>query len=139
KPEDEQRQGRVQRWLAGAMDRLILAYQRALEVVLNHQRLTLLVAVGTLVMTALLYLAVPKGFFPAQDTGLIQAISQAAPTVSFRAMAQRQNEVVQAILEDPAVATVTSFIGIDGTNSTLNTGRMQIELKPDGERDEDAS
>src|SRR5690606_23845221 len=139
RPEAEQSHGRFQRWLGHGMDRLVAAYERGLGWVLSHQRLTLWVALGTLLLTALLYAVVPKGFFPQQDTGLIQAISQAPATVSFSAMAERQKEAVRVILQDPDVDTVSSFIGIDGTNATVNTGRMQIALKPLSDRDANAA
>lgn len=138
KPEAEMKHGRFQRAAGAGMDRLVSSYDRGLTWVLAHQRLTLWVALGTLVFTGLLYVAVPKGFFPQQDTGLIQAISQGPQTVSFASMAQRQQRAVDRILQDPDVAAVSSFIGIDGTNATLNTGRMQIALKPLAERDDDA-
>lgn len=138
KPESEMKYSRFQQKTGAWIDALIRAYERGLNVVLAHQRATLWVAFGTLVFTAFLYLIVPKGFFPQQDTGLIQAISQAPQTVSFRSMGQRQQQAVDEILKDPDVAAVTSFIGIDGTNSTLNTGRMQIALKPVGERSDNA-
>ncbi|RTZ41751.1 multidrug efflux RND transporter permease subunit [Candidimonas sp. SYP-B2681] len=138
KPESEMKYGRFQRWAGASMDRLTGAYDRGLIWVLAHQRLTLWVALGTLVFTAVLYLAVPKGFFPQQDTGLIQGISQGPQTVSFSSMAQRQQQAVDRILKDPDVAAVSSFIGIDGTNATLNTGRLQIALKPVTERDANA-
>ncbi|PLC48811.1 multidrug transporter subunit MdtB [Pollutimonas subterranea] len=139
KPESEMKYGRFQRWSGAAMDRLVSAYDRGLIWVLAHQRATLWVAFGTLVFTGLLYVAVPKGFFPQQDTGLIQAISQGPQTVSFSSMAQRQQLAVDRILQDPDVAAVSSFIGIDGTNATLNTGRLQIALKPLAERSDNAS
>src|SRR5690554_4759674 len=135
KPESEEHQSRFQRVAADAMRGLIDGYDRGLIWVLAHQRITLLVAVGTLALTGVLYMAIPKGFFPQQDTGLIQAISQGAQTASFSAMSERQQRVVERILEDPDVVAVSSFIGIDGTNATLNTGRMQIALKPVAERD----
>ncbi len=138
KPESEMKYGRFQRWAGTSMDRLTGAYDRGLLWVLSHQRLTLWVALGTLIFTALLYLAVPKGFFPLQDTGLIQGISQGPQTVSFSSMAQRQQQAVDRILKDPDVAAVSSFIGIDGTNATLNTGRLQIALKPITERNANA-
>ncbi|MCB5362687.1 multidrug efflux RND transporter permease subunit [Pusillimonas sp. CC-YST705] len=134
RPEAEQKQGRMQQRLENATEAVLRVYDRGLGFVLGHQRLTLWVAVATLALTGLLYLAVPKGFFPAQDTGLIQAISQATPTVSFQAMAQRQQQAVERILQDPDVDSVSSFIGIDGTNATMNTGRMQIALKGLGDR-----
>lgn len=135
RPESERKYSRLQQWLGDSLERLISVYDRGLVWVLDHQRLTLWVAVGTLLFTALLYALVPKGFFPQQDTGQIQAISQAPATVSFSAMAERQQEAVKVILQDPDVDTVSSFIGIDGINATLNTGYMQIALKPLADRD----
>ena len=104
------------------------------RVVLRHQPLTLLVAVGTLGLTVYLYVIVPKGFFPVQDTGVILGISQAPETVSFPAMSKRQQELVEVIRQDPAVENLTSFIGADGVNTTMNSGRIQITLKPLEER-----
>ncbi|CAM5464296.1 MdtB/MuxB family multidrug efflux RND transporter permease subunit [Eoetvoesiella caeni] len=138
RPEAEMKFGLFQRKAGQWMDALIHKYDQGLRIVLSHQVLTLWVALGTLVLTGILYALVPKGFFPQQDTGLIQAISQAPQTVSFRSMAQRQQQAVQAILKDPAVEAVSSFIGIDGTNATLNTGRMQIALKPLAQRSDNA-
>ena len=109
-------------------------YDRSLNVVLDHQGLTLLVAVVTLAVTVLLYVVVPKGFFPVQDTGIIQGISVAAQTTSYGAMAQHQQELAAAILKDPDVVSVSSFIGVDGSNATLNSGRFLINLKPKDER-----
>src|SRR5690349_14847317 len=120
-------------------DELIAQYGRLLSWVLDHQPLTLLVAVGTLGLTVFLYIVIPKGFFPVQDTGLIQGISEAEPSVSFDAMAQRQQALGAAILKDPDVVSLSSFIGVDGTNSTLNTGRFLINLKPRDERRSSAS
>ena len=105
-------------------------YGHKLTWVLDHQRLTLWVAVATLVVTAALYVVIPKGFFPDQDTGLIQGVSQAGEGVSYAEMAQRQQELAQAILKDPDVASLSSFIGVDGNNVTLNSGRFLINLKP---------
>ena len=105
---------------------------------LEHQALTLLIAVLTLVVTVLLYTVVPKGFFPVQDTGVIQGISVAAETVSFSAMAEHQQALAAAILKDPDVVSVSSFIGVDGSNTTLNSGRFLINLKPKDERSLDA-
>ncbi len=116
-------------------DRVIQGYDRWLGWVLRHQPLMLVATVATLVLTALLYLAVPKGFFPIQDAGLIQGISEAPQSVSFSAMSQRQQALAERILEDPAVASLSSFIGVDGSNATLNTGRFLIELVPHAERD----
>ncbi|MDD2990942.1 MAG: MdtB/MuxB family multidrug efflux RND transporter permease subunit [Zoogloea sp.] len=114
-------------------------YARMLDWVLARQRLTLLVSVGTLALTVLLYVLIPKGFFPVQDTGLIQAISDAPQDSSFRAMAERQRALAEVVLADPAVDNLSSFIGVDGTNTTLNSGRMLIRLKPHGERDASAA
>jgi multidrug efflux pump len=113
---------------------IISFYDRTLQVVLRHQTLTLLVAAGTLALTIVLYIYVPKGFFPIQDTGVIQGISEAAETVSFPEMATLQQELGKIILKDPAVESLSSFIGIDGTNTTLNSGRILINLKPLDER-----
>ena len=120
-------------------DALIAGYGRVLGWVLDHQPLTLLVAVATLVLTVFLYVVIPKGFFPIQDTGLIQGVSEASPSVSFEAMARRQQELAAAILKDADVASLSSFIGVDGTNPTLNTGRFLINLKPRDQRDTSAS
>ena len=117
------------------IDRVIAGYARALTWVLDRQGLTLIVAVVTFALTALLYVFVPKGFFPLQDTGVIQGISQAPASVSFAAMAARQQALAHAILQDPAVDNLSSFIGIDGTNTTLNSGRILINLKPHGKRE----
>ena len=114
--------------------RTLAAYDGTLQWVLRHQPLTLAVAVGTLVLTVVLYLVVPKGFFPLQDTGVILGMTQAAETISFLAMAERQQELAKAVLEDPAVESLSSFIGVDGINTTLNSGRMQINLKTLAER-----
>jgi multidrug efflux pump len=120
-------------------DALIAQYGRLLTWVLDHQPLTLLVAIGTLALTVFLYIVIPKGFFPVQDTGLIQGISEAEPSVSFEAMAQRQNDLAAAILKDPDVVSLSSFIGVDGTNTTLNAGRFLINLKPRDQRRVSAS
>jgi len=109
-------------------------YERSLNVVLRHQRLTLLVALVTMAVTVWLYVIVPKGFFPVQDTGVIQGISVAAQTTSYAAMAEHQQALAAAILTDPDVASVSSFIGVDGSNTTLNSGRFLINLKPKDER-----
>ena len=113
---------------------LIAGYGRALDVVLDHQPLTLAIALGTLVLTVYLYAVIPKGFFPVQDTGLVQGISVASPSVSFAKMAERQKALADAILKDPDVASLSSFIGVDGTNMTLNSGRFLINLRPKDER-----
>jgi multidrug efflux pump len=111
-------------------DAVIARYGRMLDWVLDRQAATLLVALGTLALTVLLYLFVPKGFFPVQDTGVIQGISEAPQSISFAAMAQRQQDLARVVLQDPAVASLSSFIGVDGSNATLNSGRMLINLKP---------
>ncbi|KAF0866755.1 MdtB/MuxB family multidrug efflux RND transporter permease subunit [Pseudomonas sp. LD120] len=131
----EQEQGRFYRASGAWIDWLIASYGRKLQWVLKHQFLTLMVAVGTLGLTVLLYLVVPKGFFPVQDTGVIQGISEAPQSVSFAAMSLRQQDLAKIILEDPAVQSLSSYIGVDGDNATLNSGRLLINLKPHGERD----
>ena len=120
-------------------DRTIAAYGRTLRWVLNHQPATLIVTGGTLVLTILLYVVVPKGFFPVQDTGVILGISEASQSISFPAMVERQQALAGLILTDPAVESLSSFIGVDGTNATLNNGRIQINLKPLKERGVGAS
>ncbi|MDR3389139.1 MAG: efflux RND transporter permease subunit [Rudaea sp.] len=121
----------------GAMfDRIIANYGRWLNWVLDRQPATLLVAVGTLVLTVILYIIIPKGFFPIQDTGLIQGISEASQSISFASMAEQQQRLAQVILKDAAVASLSSFIGVDGTNTTLNSGNFLINLKPHGTRDD---
>ncbi|MBK6658115.1 MAG: MdtB/MuxB family multidrug efflux RND transporter permease subunit [Proteobacteria bacterium] len=122
----------------GAFARLAAGYGRALHGVLDHSVVTLLVAFATLAVTVLLYLAVPKGFFPIQDTGLLQATTQAPASISFAAMAERSQAVSRIVLADAAVASVSSLVGVDGNNPTLNSGRMLINLKPRAERAEDA-
>ena len=115
-------------------DRTIEGYGRTLRWVLDHQTATLIVAIGTLILTVLLYIFVPKGFFPVQDTGVILGISEAPQSVSFVAMAARQQALAKVILNDPAVESLSSFIGVDGTNTTLNSGRILINLKPPSQR-----
>ena len=118
------------RWFA----KVVEWYGRKLNWVLDHQRLTLIVATATLLVTALLYVVIPKGFFPEQDTGLIQGVSDATESVSYAAMATRQQALADAILKDPDVASLSSFIGVDGNNVTLNSGRFLINLKPASDR-----
>jgi len=115
-------------------ERVIAFYGRTLQVVLRHQTTTLIVTVGTLLLTIFLFIIVPKGFFPVQDTGVILGISEAPEDTSFRAMAERQLQLTKVVSQDPAVASVASFIGVDGTNTTSNVGRIQINLKPLDER-----
>ncbi|MBC2383262.1 MdtB/MuxB family multidrug efflux RND transporter permease subunit [Pseudomonas sp. WS 5106] len=131
----EEEQGRFYKASGAWIDWLIEAYGRKLQWVLKHQPLTLLVAVATLGLTVFLYLVVPKGFFPVQDTGVIQGISEAPQSISFAAMSQRQQELAKIILADPAVQSLSSYIGVDGDNATLNSGRLLINLKPHGQRD----
>jgi multidrug efflux pump len=120
-------------------DRVIAFYGRTLQVVLRYRKITLAVTVATLVATILLYIYVPKGFFPVQDTGVIMGISESPQDISFGAMAERQQQLVKVILQDPSVDKVSSFMGIDGTNVTINSGRIQITLKPIEERKISAS
>ena len=127
------------RLAGGWFDRLLAAYGRALRWVLAHQPLTLAVAVGTLVLTVFLYIVIPKGFFPVQDTGLIQAITQAPDSVSYERMSGLQEQLAAAILKDPDVVSLSSSVGVDGINTTLNTGRMLINLKPKDERHDDVA
>ncbi len=138
KAHSEQHEPDWSRKIGEWFDRVIARYGVALEWVLDHERLTLFVAVGTLVMTVLLYLVIPKGFFPQQDTGLIQGISRASQSVSYDAMSERQQALAAAILKDPDVQSLSSFIGVDGTNITLNGGNFLIALKPHEDRDRTA-
>jgi multidrug efflux pump len=116
------------------LDRIIAGYGRSLQWVLRRQRATLVVTGGTLALTALLFLIIPKGFFPLQDTGVILGITEGPQAVSFGTMGERQQALARVILEEPTVESLSSFIGVDGTNTTLNSGRMYINLKPLGER-----
>ncbi|HUN50980.1 MAG TPA: efflux RND transporter permease subunit, partial [Candidatus Sulfotelmatobacter sp.] len=136
---DESREGRVARVSRELFDGLIALYDRSLNWVLDRQWATLIVAVLTLAVTVLLYLAIPKGFFPVQDTGLIQGISEAPQSISYAGMAERQQALAAIILKDPDVQSLSSFIGVDGTNTTLNSGRFLINLKPHDERTADVS
>ena len=122
----------------GFLDRVIAQYLRGLDWVLDRQRMTLAVTVGTLLLTAVLYVTAPKGFFPVQDNAVLQAVTEAPQTVSFAAMSERQQALAERILADPAVVSLSSFIGVDGTNTTLNSGRMLINLRPHSERRERA-
>ena len=135
----KEKQGRFYRASEEAFDRIIAFYAKTLRWVLQRQTATLFVAVATLVLTVLLYIFIPKGFFPVQDTGIIQGISEASQTISFAAMAEKQQELAHIILQDPAVESLSSFIGVDGTNTTLNSGRIQINLKPLEQRKINAS
>ena len=130
KNQHEHEKGRFYQSSERVFKAVIAFYGRTLTVVLKHQTATLWVAVGTLGFTVLLYMWIPKGFFPVQDTGVILGISEAPQSVSFQAMGKRQQALAEVILQDPAVESLSSFIGVDGTNTTLNSGRIQINLKP---------
>ena len=134
-----ERQGRFYRWSESLFNGIIEGYGTTLRWVLEHQPATFLVAAATLILTVLLYIVVPKGFFPVQDTGVIQGISEAPQSVAFAAMATRQQALAAVILKDPAVQSLSSFIGVDGTNVTLNSGRILINLKPLAQRQVSAS
>lgn len=136
---DHDRAGWLARSVQQKIDGLIAMYGVALRWVLARQGLTLGVALGTFVLTALLYVGIPKGFFPVQDTGLIQIVTQAPQNLAFSAMAERQQSAVKTILQDPDVSSVSSFIGIDGVNETVNTGRIQVALRPHSQRRTDIS
>jgi multidrug efflux pump len=130
----KQQEGRFYQASERIFNTLIAFYGRTLRVVLRYQTITLLVAVATLVLTIILYITIPKGFFPVQDTGVIQGISQASQSISFDAMSEKQQELAKIILKDPAVESLSSFIGADGINTTLNSGRISINLKPINQR-----
>ncbi len=134
-----QKQTRFYEVSENAFESIIAFYGRTLKWVLQRQTATLLVAAATLVLTIVLYVIVPKGFFPVQDTGIIQGISEATQSISFPAMSEKQQQLTHVILQDPAVESLSSFIGIDGTNTTLNSGRIQINLKPLEDRKINAS
>jgi multidrug efflux pump len=130
----EEHPNRFEIWNEHQFNRMIAAYGRGLNWVLAHARLTLAVAVGTLVLTAVLYVFIPKGFFPVQDTGVIEGISQGSQNTSYAAMAVHQQVLADVLLKDKDVVSLTSYIGVDGTNTTLNAGRFLINLKPKGQR-----
>jgi len=134
----EEKQGRFFRASGAFFDRVIARYLVMLDWVLERQRATLWVALGTMALTVLLYIFIPKGFFPVQDTGLIQGISEAPQSISYKAMAERQQALARVVLQDPAVESLSSYIGVDGVNTTLNSGRMLINLKPLEKRDANA-
>jgi len=134
KPESEARENAFQRASREGFDKIIEIYGHALNWVLDRQTFVLLIALGTFALTAYLYIIIPKGFFPLQDTGVIQAISEAPQSISYAAMAERQQQLASAILKDPDVESLSSFIGVDGTNTTLNSGRILINLKPYDQR-----
>ncbi|HZP07376.1 MAG TPA: efflux RND transporter permease subunit [Terracidiphilus sp.] len=131
----EEQQTRFYRWSEHVFERMIAFYGRTLRVVLRYQTITLLVAAATLALTVILYIVIPKGFFPVQDTGVIQGISQANQSISYTAMSAKQQQLAKIILQDPAVESLSSFIGADGINTTLNSGRISINLKPIEDRD----
>ena len=135
----EAQQGRFYNASERVFKNMIAFYGRTLKWVLGYQTITLLVAVATLILTIFLYIVIPKGFFPTQDTGVIQGISQAPATISFAAMKEKQQQLAHIVLQDPAVESLSSFIGADGTNTTLNSGRLSINLKPVEERKLSAS
>ncbi|BCU76720.1 MdtB/MuxB family multidrug efflux RND transporter permease subunit [Luteolibacter sp. LG18] len=139
KDEAHSQPGRLGRLVNATFQHIIELYGKALDVVLNHRAITMLVFIATLVATALLYHTAPKGFFPDQDTGVIQGITEAPESVSFEEMSARQQEMAKLILQDAAVESVSSFIGVDGANSTPNVGRVLINLKPLEKRDGSAS
>ena len=139
RPQKEGGRGRFYDVTEDYYNRVIAFYGRTVKWVLKHQTATLLVTFSTLVLTLALYVIVPKGFFPVQDTGVILGISEAPDSISFDAMSQRQQELAKIILQDKDVESLSSFIGVDGTNTTPNSGRIQINLKPRDERSDDAS
>ncbi len=136
---DQSKRGKLYDWSERAFNNIIAFYGRTVKMVLNHQTATLLVTIGTLVATIYLYIVVPKGFFPVQDTGVILGISDAPESISFAAMAERQQALSAAILKDKDVDSLSSFIGVDGTNTTPNSGRIQINLKSRDERSDDVT
>jgi multidrug efflux pump len=135
----KEKQSRFYQASENVFDSMIAFYGRTLKFVLRFQTITLLVALGTLLLTVFLYIVIPKGFFPVQDTGIIQGISQAPPSIGNQAMADKQQEIANTILQDPAVESLSSFIGADGTNITTNSGRLSINLKPLENRNLNAS
>jgi multidrug efflux pump len=139
KTRDPQNQSWFYRKSEDFYNRVIAFYGRTLQFVLRYQKTTLLVTAGTLVLTLFLYVVVPKGFFPVQDTGVIIGISEAPENVSFAALSERQQELARIILQNPNVESLSSFIGVDGTNATPNSGRIQINLKPHEQRTKTAS
>jgi multidrug efflux pump len=139
KHDPEAQQGRLFKASERVFERMIAFYGRTLQFVLRHQTITLFVALATLMLTVFLYIIIPKGFFPTQDTGVIQGISQAPQTIGSRSMAAKQQELAKVILQDPAVESLSSFVGADGTNTTTNSGRMSINLKPLDQRNMSAS
>jgi multidrug efflux pump len=134
KPHDKTKESRFGRWTQDRFVRLIDRYDVSLTWVLGHKTITMLVATATVVLTGILYLAIPKGLFPTQDTGIIQGYTQAGQSVSYSRMADLQQQMAKVVLKDPDVVSLTSYIGVDGANMTMNVGRMLINLKPQGHR-----
>jgi multidrug efflux pump len=135
----KEQQGRFYRASERVFERMITFYGRTLKFVLRYQTITLMIAVATLLLTVFLYIIIPKGFFPVQDTGVIQGISQGPQTIGSKSMAEKQQELSKIVLQDPAVESLSSFVGADGTNTTTNSGRMSINLKPLNQRNITAS
>ncbi|EFE20979.1 hypothetical protein EDWATA_04051, partial [Edwardsiella tarda ATCC 23685] len=136
KPENEIKHNRFEIACERFFEKMIAVYAVWLKRVLNHQWITLGVALSTLVLTVLLYMFIPKGFFPLQDNGLLQGTIETSQSISYQAMVEKQQQVVDKLIDDPAVDNIASFVGIDGSNATLNTGRLQITLKPLDQRDD---
>src|SRR5262249_52281815 len=134
KPESAQH-GRTYRLLERCFDALLNLYEAGLKIVLRHRFITLMTMLGTIALTGYLYVLIPKGFFPQQDTGLIIGLSEAAQDISFQAMAERQQALLGAVMKDPAVATAGAAVGAGGGNTTVNNGRVYIALKPQNQRD----
>ncbi|MGA9854362.1 MAG: MdtB/MuxB family multidrug efflux RND transporter permease subunit [Gammaproteobacteria bacterium] len=139
RPQAQIRSNRISVWSQRFFEAMIRRYEQALDFALAHERATLLVAVATLLLTVLLYFLIPKGLFPIQDTGLIQGVTQATPSISFPAMVDRQQALARVILKNPDVVSLSSFVGVDGTNTTLNSGRFLINLRPRDDRHLNAS
>jgi len=139
KHKPESAQGRFYHWSENVFNKTIEKYGDMLRVVLRHQALTMIVAVATLAATVLLFIIIPKGFFPVQDTGVILGISEGPQSISFPAIVERQQELAKVVLQDPAVQSLASFVGVDGVNLTPNNGRIQITLKPLEQRDASAA
>src|SRR5258708_634676 len=134
KPESKEH-GWLYRFFERGFDALLNVYEAGLKVVLRHRFITMMVMLGTIALTGYLYMVIPKGFFPQQDTGLIIGLSEAAQDISFQAMAERQQALLNALLRDPAVAAASAAVGAGGGNTTVNNGRVYIALKPQNERD----
>src|SRR5436853_3619443 len=134
KPESKEH-GRLYRLSERGFDGLLNLYEAGLKIVLRHRFMTLMTMLGTIALTGYLYTVIPKGFFPEQDTGLIIGLSEAAQDISFHAMAERQQALLDAVMRDPAVASIGSAVGAGGGNYTVNNGRVYIALKPQNQRD----